>query len=201
MTMCSIVSGRALIQRVAPGPDCPSSMCSTGGADLAGGPGARCRIGLQRSLAKSREVRHPLLWHLFSYCCDLGFIAKKSEGRPCEGPTPCGPDPRPASRDTWWGCAQRVSRQVPSARRHPGRGDRWWLSRARAVFACVTVLLPCPVLSNFASFTKAPRAGSPPAALWPYQFRLAAHALGPDLVPPVPRPAAHKGQSGDPESP
>ena len=47
----------------------------------------------------------------------------------------------------------------------------------------VTVLLPCPLLSNFASFTKAPGAGSPPAALW-YQFRLAAHALGPDLVPP-----------------
>src|SRR3984957_12626071 len=26
--------------------------------------------------------------------------------------------------------------------------------------------------------------GSPPAALWPYQFRFAAHALGPDRVPP-----------------
>ena len=36
--------------------------------DLAGGPGIRCRIGFQRSLAKSREVRHSLLWHLFSYC-------------------------------------------------------------------------------------------------------------------------------------
>jgi hypothetical protein len=69
-----------------------------GDVDLAGGPGARCRIGLQRSLAKSREVRHPLLWHLFSYCCDLGFIARKWEGRPCEDPIPCGPDPLPASR-------------------------------------------------------------------------------------------------------
>src|SRR5215469_9381285 len=71
---------------------------ATGDIDLAGGPAVRCRIGFQRSLAKSREVRHSLLWHLFSCCCDPGFIAKKWEGRPCEDPTPCGPDPRPASR-------------------------------------------------------------------------------------------------------
>ena len=28
-----------------------------------------CRIRFQRSLAKSRAVRHSLLWHLFSYYC------------------------------------------------------------------------------------------------------------------------------------
>jgi hypothetical protein len=50
---------------------------AAGDVDLAGGPGIRCRIRFQRSLAKSRAVRHSLLWHLFSYYCDLAFIAKK----------------------------------------------------------------------------------------------------------------------------
>ena len=86
---------------------------------------------------------------------------KKPEDRPCEDPIPCGPDPRPASRSMWWGCARCVSHQASSAHRRPGRGGR--SSRVRAVFACVTVLLPCPLLPNFASFTKAPGAGSPPA--------------------------------------
>src|SRR5580704_515044 len=174
---------------------------ATADVDLAGVPGIRCRIGFQRSLAKSREVCRSLLWHLFSYCCDLAFIARKSEGRPCEDPIPCGPDPRPASQPMWWGCAPCVSRQPFSAHTPPGRGGRWWPSRARAVFACVTVLLPCPLLSNFASFTKPPGAGSLPAGPWPCRSRLAARAPGPDSVPPVPRPAAHKGQSGHPESP
>ena len=71
---------------------------AAGDVDLAGGPGIRCRIRFQRSLAKSRAVRIPccgiysptiLIWRL---------LPKKSEGRPCEDPIPCGPDPRPASR-------------------------------------------------------------------------------------------------------
>jgi hypothetical protein len=129
---------------------------------------------------------------------DLGFIAKKSAGRPCEDSIHCRPDPRPASLAMWSGCDPCV--QASLARRHRGQRGRWWLSRADAAFACVPMPLPSPILPTPALFLNAAGAGSLPAVPWLYRSRPAAHTLRTRSVLPS-RPAARKGQSGDPESP
>jgi hypothetical protein len=73
-----MVSGRALIQRVAPGHGVSvqqmldrvsrilgrvSDRRAAGDINLVGGAAARVRHGVQRSLANSREVRHRWLRH------------------------------------------------------------------------------------------------------------------------------------------